>query len=40
MEGDYSSVDEDSRISLNERLSVEGNYSTVDEDMPKPPKIE
>ena len=32
MEGDYSTVDEDTRISLNERLSVEGDYSTVDED--------
>jgi hypothetical protein len=35
MEGDYSTVDEDTRISVNQRLSVEGNYSTVDEDMPK-----
>jgi hypothetical protein len=31
MEGDYSTVDEDTRISLNERLNVEGNYSTVNE---------
>jgi hypothetical protein len=38
MEGDYSTVDEDPRIFLNERLSVEGNYSTVDEDMPKTSK--
>jgi hypothetical protein len=38
MEGDYSTVDEDTRIFLNERLSVEGNYSTVDEDMPKTSK--
>ena len=35
MEGDYSTVDEDTRISLNERSSVEGNYSTVDEDIAK-----
>jgi hypothetical protein len=35
MEGDYSTIDEDTRISIDERLSVEGNYSTVDDDMPK-----
>jgi hypothetical protein len=35
LEGNYSTVDEDTRKYPNERLSVEGNYSTVDADMPK-----